>query len=48
MTLNIFSHFFKCVSEDIREKYGDETKLPLSEVTVQSDKVLPEEILSMI
>ncbi|KAE8742679.1 hypothetical protein FOCC_FOCC011808 [Frankliniella occidentalis] len=45
MTLNIFSHFFMCVSNDIKEKYGDETKLPLSGLKVQSDNVLKEEML---
>ncbi|XP_034234769.1 probable ATP-dependent RNA helicase DDX60 isoform X2 [Thrips palmi] len=43
--LSTFSHYFLCVATDLKEKFGDETNLPLSQLNVQPEKVLPSEVL---
>lgn len=43
--LNTFSHYFMCVASDLKEKYGEEKSLPLSQLHVEPDKVLSPEAL---
>ncbi|KAJ1525708.1 hypothetical protein ONE63_008919 [Megalurothrips usitatus] len=43
--LDVFSHFFSCVSADIRDKYGVEKCLPLCKQNVEPDGVLSEELM---
>ena len=37
--LQIFSHYFMCITTDVNEKFGEEKSLPFSHLNVQPENI---------